>query len=302
MYSNLIKMVFFVSFRLPSVPPLDGRCNSFLAAFHFQFFQSASLAMIRFLLMICLALPPFLATSCFDGEEEIWINLDTSGRVEARYEFPALAMSKLGNPDNIVGALEQVAAREKGVTLNLCTFTKKGSKLVFHLKAELENVLEIFEIASRNEEAFVEKSETDPKMIETIAGQIDFRFDSLRAAFDRQVTLANLFPSAIATRPAAFGSSTFKYTLHLPLAVAETNAHELSEDRKTVSWTFRLRDSVNEPILMKLRSESLIPWWGWIGLVLLLILILGFFRFVFQRLFSGPRHGGTTEEVDFPAA
>lgn len=257
---------------------------------------------VRFLLLVLLALPSFLATSCVEGEEEIWINFDSSGRMEARYELPSIAMRQLGNPDDIIEALEQVAAREKGVTLEFCTFTTKGTKSVFHLKAEFDDVLEIFDIASRNEEDFVEKTGTDPQKIEAVAGDIDFRFEKLRAAFDRKVSLADLFPAAVAKRPAVLGGSTFKYTLHLPLAVAETNAHEMSEDRKTVSWTFKLRDSFENPMVMSLKTESPVPWWGWIGLVLLLILFLGFLRFVFRRLFLKPRHRRATEEVDLAAS
>lgn len=258
--------------------------------------------MRRFVLSLLLTLPVFLLNSCLEGEEEIWVNLDGSGRLEARYQFPTIAMGQLGDPDKIIEGLKAVSAREKGVTLSLCTFTKDKSKGTFHLKAEFDDITELLEIASRNEQAFVEETEVDPDSIAAIAGDIDFRFKNLRASFEREITLSDLFPELVSKRPGMLGSSTFNYTLHLPVPVEETNAHSISEDRKTVSWSFLLRKSFDEPMLMSLKTENPIPWWAWPVAVLVLIAVFYLFWRILRRLVLNSRDRRSTQNVDLTAA
>lgn len=261
----------------------------------------------RFFLLILLALPAFFATSCIEGEEELWINLDKSGRVEARYEFPSVALKQLGDPEKIVEALKQVAAREKGVTLTLCTVTTEGTKTSLHLKAEFDDILELFEIAARNEQPFVEQAEVDPDKIEAVAGDIDFNFKNLRGAFTREIDLTSLFPELVSKRPGMLGSSTFKYTLHLPVPVKETNAHTVSADGKTVSWSFLLREHFGHPMKMSLKTKR--PWWIWlvaaaVGLLLLalIVLVVRLYRRLRRGRPSFPDDGRPTQEMDLPAS
>ncbi len=255
-------------------------------------------------LLSCLAL---LTPSCIEGEEELWINLDKSGRLEARYEFPSLALKQIGDPEKIVEALKQVAAREKGLTLTLCTATTEGTKTSLHLKGEFDDVLELFELAARNEELFVAQAEVDPDKIEAVAGDIDFRFTNLRGVFTREIDLNHLFPELVSKRPGMLGSSTFKYTLHLPVPVKATDAHTVSPDGKSVSWTFLLREHFGHPMKMSLKTK--LPWWLWLVFaaagLLLLTLILLVWRLI-RRLRRGrssfPDDSSAAHQMDLPAS
>jgi len=261
----------------------------------------------RFIFAFFLILPLFTLNSCLEGEEEIWINLDASGHFVTRYEIPSMAIGQIGDPDKIVRALNLVAAKEEGLTITKCTHEAKGSKVIFRLEAEFDNILDLLEIAGRNEELFLRESSTDPDKIGAMAGAIDFRFKGLRPAFDREIEPSEIFPAVVAKRPGMLGSSTFKYTIHLPAKVRTTNAHTISDDGKTVSWSFLLKDHFDQPMTMSLTTVVPIPWWGWLllGLVTLLLayLIWRFLirRFLIRRLLK-TRDRRAAQEIDLSTA
>lgn len=261
----------------------------------------------RLLVLALLSFLALLTPSCIEGEEELWINLDKSGRLEARYEFPSIALKQLGDPEKIVEALKQVAAREKGLTMNLCTATTEGTKTSLHLKGEFDDVLELFELAARNEEFFVAEAEVDPDKIEAVAGDIEFRFTNLRGVFTREIDLNHLFPELVSKRPGMLGSSTFKYTLHLPVPVKVTDAHTVSPDGKSVSWTFLLREHFGHPMKMSLKTK--LPWWIWLvlaaaGLLLLalILLVLRLARLIRRSRSSFSDDSRTAHQTDLPAS
>lgn len=263
------------------------RCNPFFTAFHFVDSRQPE-GVTRKLLPFLLLLPLFLATSCIEGEEEIWINLNGSGELAARYQFPARALSQIGDPDDLVRALTLIAEKEEGIEISHCScVTKKGKSFLnpdqatFRIEGEFDNVLELFEIAARNKELFVRETGADPEKVASVIGAVDFRFEGLRPTFDREIRLQEVIPPSLA---GVLGSSSFKYIIHLPAEVRDSNAHEVSEDGKTVSWTFLLKDHFTEPMAMSLDTRIPVPWWGWVMVAVLAVLIFGlFWRFVVKR-------------------
>lgn len=233
---------------------------------------------------LLLLFPLFLLTACVEGEEEVWIEEDGSGRILAHYELPGLARSRLGDPEATVYALENIDDREENIKINEIRFGEENGKMVFHLDATFENALDLLELVERNEEQFIEDSGTDPAQIDAIAGIINFSFESLTPQFSRAVSLGGLFPPAVARRPGMLGPSSFKYTIHLPAKVKETNAHDVSNDGRTVSWTFMLKEHFDSPMDMVVSTELPIPWWVWAILALLTFAFAWLiWRFVIRR-------------------
>lgn len=228
--------------------------------------------MIRRLLSLLLCLSAFIFTSCVEGEEEIWIHQDGSGRILAHYELPGIAKNSLGNPNDTIRALKIIDEKEDGIEIQQLTFGEKKGKIVFHLEATFENALDLLELVERNEETFIEESGSDPAQIDAIAGIIDFKFEDLTPMFNRTVSLGGLFPPMVSKRPGMLGPSNFKYTIHLPAKVKDTNAHAISEDGKTVSWTFFLKNHFDQPMQMSLTTELPIPWWA---LAILALIVFG---------------------------
>ena len=64
------------------------------------------------LLALLPVLLPLLLVSCIEGEEEIWLEPDGSGRIEATYKMPTVVAQKIGDPDELVEILKNAAARD----------------------------------------------------------------------------------------------------------------------------------------------------------------------------------------------
>jgi hypothetical protein len=238
----------------------------------------------RRIFLFLLNLPALIFTSCVEGEEELWINQNGSGRILAHYELPRIALSRLGNPDDTMRAFINIDEREEDLKIQALSFGEVNGKIVFHLEATFENALDLLEIIARNKEAFIEESGNDPVHLDAIAGVIHFNFEDCTPKFSRAVSLGGLFPTAVNRRPGMLGPSTFKYTIHLPAKVIESNAHSISEDGKTVSWNFLLKEHFAAPMEMGVTIKIPIPWWAWAVLAMLTFaLALLIWKFVIRR-------------------
>lgn len=227
---------------------------------------------------------PFVAlTSCVEGEEELWINDDASGHVVLHYKIPSIALRRLGDPNDFIKALELIDEKEEMIEITKLSFEVKSSRAIFHLEAKFDDARELLSITERNKPIFAEETSTDPKDLDSILGDIDFRIDGITPAFDRIVRPSNIFPPMVNKRPKMLGSATFKYCIHLPTKVKETNAHSISDDGKTVSWIFELRNHFEDPIDMTLRAGFLFPWWTCLLIVTLIVIILGWLMFQLKR-------------------
>jgi hypothetical protein len=247
------------------------RSNSLPQACPLELLQLAViyLPVIRRLLLSLLCLPALILTSCVEGEEEVWINPDASGRFMAHYEIPSIALSQMSNPDDMIRALRMIDEKEEGIEITKLSFEKKGSKAILHLKATFKDVRKLLEISDRNEDFFAKEAKADPEQMDAIAGVINFGLDGLTPTFTRSVSLDGLFPAMISERPKMLGPSNFKYTIHLPAEVKTHNAHSVSEDGRTVSWTFLLKDHFEQPMEMAFTTALPIPWWAWLALAIL---------------------------------
>lgn len=217
--------------------------------------------MVAKLLRLFQILPILLLHSCIEGEEEIWIKGDGSGRLIARYSLPSLALQQLGDPNDYVRAIKIIDELEDGIEVQKITFESKSGKAVLHLEATFENALDLLKIAERNESVFIEEAEADPAQLDAISGKIELGIDGLSPTFKRAVSLGPVFPSMVQRSPAMLGKSTFTYTIHLPADAKETNAHQVSEDKRTVKWAFLLKEYVNQPMVMAVKTALPVPRW-----------------------------------------
>jgi len=87
-----------------------------------------------------------------------------------------------------------------------------------------------------------------------------------------------MIPEKVKAWPILLGGSSAKFTIHLPSEVNNSNAHEISEDKKTLTWKFLFRDHLEEPMVMKAKVSLPIPWWAWLAVGILIILIFKLIR------------------------
>ena len=74
--------------------------------------------MLNRLSALLAALLALLLVSCIEGEEEIWLETDGSGRIEATYKMPTAVAEKIGKPNELVRILKEAATRDPHFELN----------------------------------------------------------------------------------------------------------------------------------------------------------------------------------------
>ncbi|MDA7507282.1 hypothetical protein OAL53_02770 [Akkermansiaceae bacterium] len=216
--------------------------------------------MLKLISNLFLLFPIVVLTSCVEGDEEVWINDDASGNIVATYRLPTIALRQIGDPDEFIKALKLIDEKEVMIEITDLSFELKSGRAIFHLEAKFEDARELLSITERNKPVFSKQTKTDQKYLDSILGDINFRFDGITPAFDRLVIPSKIFPSMVKKRPKMLGSAAFRYCIHMPRKIKRTNAHIISDDRKTVTWIFKLKNHFEEPISMNLKAE--LPYWN----------------------------------------
>jgi hypothetical protein len=226
---------------------------------------------VRFLTYLPLLLA-LLLVSCLEGEEEVWLERDGSGRLEATYKMPPLVFSRFGTPDTLVKTLKDAAARDPHVNFSHVAHRTDKGQAILELVGTFDDLREL---ASFPQRQLRDPKEPDkPVKLEALFGDIHLDLSAGRFSFQRSVDLSSILPNTIKKAPGILDQSAFHYTLHLPAAVSDTNATTRSEEHQKLEWRFLLKEYVDKP--MKLTAEGRIPrpsnlWF--LGLLPLAILI-----------------------------
>lgn len=244
---------------------------------------------LRFLCIVSLGILCALLSSCIDGQEELTILDDGSGTMQISYNIPLRALSA-SETKQLEDFIKEVDQRHASITLTHFSTQPSGFGMQ-RLEASLE-FTSIQEVAKIYEDEICGPNAPQPEpqmkgLIEkacALVGKFRTTFTGLSVSVDREVDLQPLFEAKI-TNPKALGESEFRYIMHLPHAVGETNATSVSEDRKTLQWTVKLRDHFDKPIIM--HSSIPLPWWLVLGTgaiaLLLLLLIVWLVRKLFRQ-------------------
>lgn len=234
--------------------------------------------MIRFLALVA---PLFFLVSCIEGEEELTVNLDASGLFKARYEFPAAVSARMGPPARYRRELQRIDAEEEGIEITQMEIGFVRGKLIFHLEAKFDNVLDLLQVAERQRDKFSEGTGMKASELEVFLGGIAFKLDGLNAEYFRSMDLGPMFPATLKKNPALLMDSEFRFKINLPVAVESSNADQVSADGKSMTWSFMLQDYVNKPIEMNFRTQEVVPWWaGVLGVIVLLLVIWLLWRLI----------------------
>lgn len=213
----------------------------------------------------------------------MWINEDGSGKVRIQYTLPGAFEKHLGDPDDYLKAITDIDAKEESVKITTLSYESTGGKSLFGgsskrflLEATFSDITEFSEVANRNEKEFIAQTGADPDQIDSLAGKISFEMNYLTPRIQRSISLQKLLPENIKKFPGMLGKSNFSYTFHLPFPLEETNAHFLSEDRKTARWKFKLKEHVQTPLVMKMETTIPLPWWLYAIGSIIAFLLVGF--------------------------
>ena len=225
---------------------------------------------------ICLFIALMLV-SCIEGDEEIFINADGSGKVKLIYKVPTLLLDEQASQ-----ALTESVNQNVGGDENLRLITNrvdqsKGQKLIV-IEVEADDVMKLH----LPEAGPYEGDDTEPQpinILDTIIGNVGVKLQGLQTHIQRDVNLAPLLEEKFGEGAlSGLGAAEFKYALHLPVPAQSTNAHEVENNGKTLKWTYRLSEMKEKPIQLLVTSRVPIPWWIYAagGAVIFLIILMIF--------------------------
>lgn len=218
--------------------------------------------------------------ACIEGEEDVWIGADGAARVKAVYRVPAIALSQR-EADEFTKTLEH----ELGTNENLRLVTNRVDTVrgtrVINIEIETDDLLRLEGMMPEHPpDAELPKAD---KILHALLGHIDARLDGRRAVLRREVDIKPLLDEYLGKNSAVMLSdSEFRYTVHLPSAVEGTNAHDVSDDRRTLRWRYNLAGLKGKPMVMQLSAVAPVPWWlyalGAVAVLLLAGAVWGFRR------------------------
>jgi hypothetical protein len=125
------------------------------------------------------------------------------------------------------------------------------------------------------------------KVLHAIVGRIKVDVHGLSASFSRQIDINPLLLDYMGDDGLSMlGEAQFRYTIHLPKAVTTSNAHEVSNDGRTLRWVYQLAENKDKPIMLSMVASVPVPWWVWALAVLLVLALLWGLRILTGRLRS----------------
>ena len=162
---------------------------------------------------------------------------------------------------------------------------RQSGQKVIQIEIEAASVMELEDmLVEHGDEGgdAVKRSKTD-HILHALLGNMKVDLSGLTAHVQRDVDLDPLLSEYIGKRGASLlGESEFRYSVHLPKAATESNAHKVTNEGRTLQWTYKLRECEQKPISMHMQAPIPVPWWIY-ALVLGTVLLLGWGIFAFFR-------------------
>ncbi len=247
--------------------------------------------------LLVLILSPFLLTSCLeiDGTEEIWINSNGSGKGSLRYDVDLkmpkfareLARSKIGDIDLYRQIARTVDERDDNIKITKLKINDQSNPITADIEFTFNNVLKLLETSNTFKEVYTELTNKPvPREVSVMTGEIDIKWQGTSPSFTRQINLGEALPKMIRDSPDILGNSKLNYTIHFPYQIENTSGANMSNDGKTATWTFLLKDHINTPLMISAKTP--LPWWIWVLIILSLLLLIRIVVWLFKKLF-GPK-------------
>lgn len=193
--------------------------------------------LLPILLLICL-----ISSSCIEIKEEIWINEDSSGRVEATITGPSLLLSKYGQPEDILERLKKQIDAEPGIEITSSSVTRIAAETEISIEMTFEDGRKAIEFMNSISESIEFEKLPSPLVEKVLIGKLDLTLDFPSYHFTRtldfrQFNTTEMTPT-FARTPLA--DATFESTIHLPAKPFNHNAAMVSDNGKILHWNIPL--------------------------------------------------------------
>jgi hypothetical protein len=239
--------------------------------------------MKRLLSLIALAVLSLLLNSCLDGKEEYWFEANGSGRIQSEYRLPGFAIASMGGEAELRSKIEAFFQKEPSITLVKLETKVDGAQTILQVEAQFDSIQDFANLLESKPATTNEPPADDlPEPLRNLLGNFNIKRQGLAIDFDRTVTPSKLFGQGLLAPSAKqLEGHQLQYIMHLPSVPEEHNAHLVSNDGKTLSWNFALKDAMKQPIRTHFLTPIPIPWWIWPALITILFACFWLIRRLF---------------------
>jgi hypothetical protein len=221
--------------------------------------------MKRLLSFIALVAVSMLLNSCLDGKEEYWFEANGSGRIQSEYRLPGFAIASMGGEPELRNKIEAFFEKEPSITLTKLDIAAQGAQTILHVEAQFDSIRDFAKLFESKAAVTGEAKADDlPEPLQNLLGDFDIKRQGLAVHFDRSITPSKLFGQGLLAPSAKqLDGHQLQYIMHLPTLPTEHNAHQVSNEGKTLVWNFALKDAMKQPIKTNFRTPIPLPWWIW---------------------------------------
>jgi len=230
-----------------------------------------------------MAMVLLLLNSCIDGEEEVFVHADGSASMKVKYQVPGMIFSAEDADELVAIVGEEVGGNDALRLITNRVDTEKGVRII-RIEVETDSVMELDGMFDGiSPQGGVEQSKSD-KLWRCLLGNMDVNVEGLSVGITREVDLEPLLNQYLGKKSASLlGESEFRYAIHLPETVGQSNAHEVTAGGQTLKWRYKLSECKKKPIVMDLQVPISLPWWVKTGACGLVLLVLGGGYVFFQK-------------------
>ena len=214
-----------------------------------------------------------LMYACIEGEEDVWIEADGSARIVATYRVPAMLLSEKDS-EQFKQSVESGIGANPHLRLVTNRVDREQGRRVIRLEIETDQIAALEDLGGKPDPNI--QPTKSSRILNAILGTIEMNMEGLNVSLRREVDLKPLLDKYVGKNASAMlDDSEFRYTIHLPKGVKNSNAHEVSENGQVLRWRYNLGELKGEPIVMHMIAPVPIPWWLYVVVVAIALVILG---------------------------
>lgn len=229
-------------------------------------------------LALTAALISCMLASCIDGREEYWLASDGSGRIDLQFSLPSAVANLQGGEERIRTLLGDFLTKSPALVDPAFEVKTEGDRLHVQVRAAFKSAADLQGIGQQTSGGGL------PPSARGFAGEFKITAENRILDFSRTLSLHTAIPGVSFIPPRQFENREMTYIVHLPVKVRESNATEVSEDKKTLTWKIPLATAVKGPFDLKFRAPIPIPTWLIASIATAFGLVLAVIIFVIRRV------------------
>ena len=232
----------------------------------------------RILLCIAILCTPFLS-SCVDIHEEFWIHEDGSAKAEISIDMARAATLALGGPKGAKRMAEKMLEDEATLIDSYhVEVIEKDKRVELKMHCVVDELMDLEKLR----QSIQSQKDLHPS-IRKMVGEYNIGLDGLSGVnFSRTVSLGEAVPALRWLPKSKLKDYEIVKVMHFPDAIETHNAHEVTDNGRTLAWKTPLSSAVEAPIIYELIMPVPIPW-GWIMTGMAVIIALFALAFVLVR-------------------